>query len=165
MTGYIFTDGAWLGNTKTGAWACHVSLGEIGKCYYGWHKGKTCNQMEMLALIKAFEICAENPDDQFYIYSDSQYALRAFTGAQKKTTTNEDLISKGNALWPKNAVVAWVKGHSACAGNDFVDSIAQKCARLKEPPKRSSFETKETFMWNKAFMVYEKKRDVVFYEL
>lgn len=84
----------------------------------------TNNRMELLAIISAVNAAPDNSD--IVVYSDSQYAIGALSGRQKKTKKNEDLIAKFKPIANKKGRIefVWVKGHAGNEWNEYVDNLA-----------------------------------------
>lgn len=84
--------------------------------------GRTNNEMEMLAIISAVKWV---PAGSFItVYSDSQYAIKVFSGVWKaKTNLNLVRLYK-EVSKDKDVHFQWVKGHNGNYYNELVDKMA-----------------------------------------
>ena len=90
--------------------------------------GTTNNRMEMLAIISAINSLPRG--SEITIYTDSQYAITAFTNV-KRAKKNLDLINLYHhcAANLKSVEFVWVKGHNGDKYNELVDSMANSAYR------------------------------------
>lgn len=110
------------------------------------YKKTTNNRMELLAVIKAFSYM-NNGDQQYTIFTDSQYVYKGITvwihawkqnNWQKKSNqtmiANVDLWKQLDELVLKNKHVQfdWVKAHKGNHGNEMADSLARKAMLLSD---------------------------------
>ena len=134
----IYTDGACSGNPGKGGWACVLIYNEHIKEASGSEENTTNNRMELMAVIKAFQMLKEpcNVD----IFSDSTYVVNAFNekwleswqlngwkNSNKEPIKNIDLwqqlldlIQVHNITWHK------VKGHADDTYNNRCDFLARQ---------------------------------------
>ncbi len=79
-----------------------------------------------------------------FIFSDSKIAISATTGSKSKT--NVDLCRAVRAAHSMFALVInveihWIRGHSRIGGNERVDRISKRYARVVDNSSRVSFDT------------------------
>ena len=138
----IYTDGSCSRNPGPGGWAIVVMNEESSAIlsidrYSADHT--TNNREELKAILCAFQIAEEYPDDEFIIYSDSAYAVNAcnswirswaangWRNSKKQTVENLDLMQ---ALYDYikrdffNVEVRKCDGHAGDLGNELADALA-----------------------------------------
>ncbi len=143
----VYTDGSSLGNPGRGGWGA-IFLGQKNVVELGEkHNDVTNNQMELLAVAKAFEFLAEKniKDYLILIKSDSKYFIDGiekwiidwqnnnWKTANKKPVKNQNLwkqilefkifLETDNKL-----IFEHVKAHSGIKYNERVDDIARMLA-------------------------------------
>jgi len=146
----IYTDGSSLGNPGAGGWGSLVmsdkSVVELG----GSEKDTTNNRMELLAMIKAFEMLAERgiTDYDVTLYADSKYVLnglqswikgwkaKGWKKADGKEVLNQDLWVALDGLYEflqtdNKLFLEHVKAHNGEVFNERVDDIARESAEGK----------------------------------
>jgi len=142
----IFTDGSCLKNPGQGSAAMILLLNkEIFHQKSEYFSYTTNNQMELRAVIMAFESLEELKLQKAYIYCDSQYTVNGYNlwmaSWQKNQWEKNDKQKVLNQnLWEKlfnyktqlpNVQVQWVKAHSKKTDflsiwNDSVDKLARQ---------------------------------------
>jgi ribonuclease HI len=137
----IFTDGSCDPNPGPGGWGfVWVEDGEIVQEQCGADPDTTNNRMEMMALIKAFEILPA--DGVFTVYSDSQLCVNTVNqwaagwekrGWKRKTgpIKNLDLVKRVYALAGEkpNIEIKWIKAHDGSKWNEYADALASAYMR------------------------------------
>jgi len=127
----IFTDGAAIPNPGMGGWATVVIEKDKSTVHYGSERDTTNNRMEMQAVIKAFELA--EPDDNFVIYSDSEYVVKGAMAWMFKWRNKGWVKVKNPDLWrklyqlrieKKFITVQWVRGHNGLKYNEVADYYA-----------------------------------------
>jgi ribonuclease HI len=87
----IWTDGSCSNNPGPGGFAAILQCGEHTREIAGGEPNTTNNRMELRAIIAGLE--AIKAAAEITVYTDSQYAIGAFTG--NKINKNADLITAG----------------------------------------------------------------------
>ena len=146
----IYTDGSSLGNPGRGGWGALVmsdkSVVELG----GFVPDTTNNKMELLAMIKSFEMLAERgiTDYDVTVFADSKYVLNGLTSwihgwkakgwkkADGKPVLNQDLWVALDGLYnflqtDNKLFLEHVKAHNGQVFNERVDDIARESAEGK----------------------------------
>ena len=132
----VYTDGSCINHTGIGGWA--VASYQITQC--GMKRHTTNNEMELTAVYYAALLSSDY--DEVHIYTDSQYAFKAFTewacrwemnGWKKKGSgpiRNLDLIKKIYGITKDNPGIFFhkVKAHSGDEWNERADKLAKKMA-------------------------------------
>lgn len=131
----IYTDGSALSNGKENSrcgWAYKVIYQGHQFIRSGSDIGKTNNQMEMTAVLKALT-SIKDKNIPVTVYSDSKYVIETIKGKFK--------INKNIELWQllmlekdkfSNICFMWVKGHDKNQHNNDVDQRAVEEARKVE---------------------------------
>lgn len=139
----IHTDGACSGNPGPGGWA--VIIGD-NSGFWGCNPKTTNNIMELRAMNKALEYCAEVPGT-YLIRSDSEYVLkgirewmqnwkaRGWRTADNKPVKNEEFWRDTDRLYhaamkASKVTLEHVRGHAGDVGNELADKNAV-AARLR----------------------------------
>ena len=144
----LFTDGACLGDTKTGGWA--YLLGRIGtglsdrRQSSGACPQTTNNRMELTAVIMGLELL--DKPAQVRIVTDSIYlrkgmvdwlprwrdqGWRAGSGRRLRPLANVDLWQRLAAQMDRHRVsVRWIPSHAGHPENDYCDQLARRAAGL-----------------------------------
>lgn len=138
------TDGSALGNPGPGGYAAVVRCGDqkvtLSKGYFK----TTNNRMEILGVIATLE--EFGPNQQFEIYTDSQYTIDGSTKWMKgwlrngwiswksgEMIKNQDLWKIMNELLKVNKVkFIKVKAHSGIPDNEEADQLAKAAAAKPE---------------------------------
>jgi ribonuclease HI len=130
----IYTDGSCSNNPGPGGFAAILSYEEHTREIAGGEPSTTNNRMELRAIVAGLEAIKAACD--ITIYSDSQYAIGAFTG--NKIKKNADLITAGllkiEALKNMGGTVTFqhVNGHAGDPLNERCDKLAhQQTAIMK----------------------------------
>ncbi len=131
----IHTDGACRGNPGPGGWGVLVRNGDGEREISGAESETTNNRMELMAAIKALEVC--NPNQKVKLVTDSQYVRKGITEwmsawkarqwltAARKPVKNKDLWERLDAGSEALQIEwHWVKGHSGDPGNERADELA-----------------------------------------
>lgn len=136
----IHTDGACSGNPGPGGWGCIVTLpeGHVRE-HGGGQPATTNNQMELQAVISAFESIHDRAEDVM-VCTDSTYVIRGITqwiwgwmrkgwvNAQGEPVANKQQWQELHALHSQRGKnnVSWhyVRGHQGNPGNERCDEIA-----------------------------------------
>jgi len=140
MTKTYYTDGSSRGNPGPGGWG-YVRL-EGDKIFdydHGRELKTTNNRMELMAILKVAEIAAENPSDEFIIYTDSLYCVNSinkwmrgwasnnWVRPNKQPVENLELMQALYKLFSRdffNATVRKIPGHVNILGNELADRLA-----------------------------------------
>ena len=85
----IHTDGSSIGNPGPSGYGAVLKLRGHRKEIYGSLGHKTCNEAELLAVIKGLQAIKKS-DQLITIYSDSQYVVKGKKG-EWKVRTNQEL--------------------------------------------------------------------------
>jgi len=130
----IYTDGSAIGNgnadSKCG-WACKFIYGNQKRLISGNDRGKTNNQMEMIAVLQAMRAVREK-SVPVTVYSDSKYVVETMNGNYSmKTNRNlwKQLVEETHKF--DDIKFKWVRGHSGNAHNNEVDALATQEARKR----------------------------------
>lgn len=123
----VYTDGSALNNGSSDSgcgWACKLIYKGYEKIKSGGDKGKTNNQMEIIAVLRALNSITDKtiPTE---IYSDSKYVIETLNG-NYKIKKNEDLwklLLEEKSKFSEIKFV-WVKGHNKNKHNNDVDRAA-----------------------------------------
>lgn len=139
----IWTDGSCDPNPGNGGWSFVLPLLNFEAC--GFADNTTNNQMELFAVIAAFEWCLEHqPNVPLSVFSDSSYVVDAFNKGWLKgwrdcgyKRGNKKLMN--DMLWRRLDVcvqkfeelnvaysLTWVKAHYYDANNNRADVVAKK---------------------------------------
>lgn len=122
----IYTDGGVINNGKKRSWcgwAYKKIYGEMVSTNSGGDTGKTNNQMEMIAVMKALQSVIDKTIP-VKVYSDSMYVVETLNGNYS--------IHKNIDLWKalkkevrkfRNIEFIWVKGHDKDVHNKEVDKM------------------------------------------
>lgn len=132
----IYTDGGAIDNGKKRSWcgwAYKKIYGESISTNSGGDTGKTNNQMEMIAVMKALQSVVDKTIP-VKVYSDSMYVVETLNGSYS--------IHKNIDLWKalkkevrkfRNIEFIWVKGHDKDAHNKEVDKmVVAESNKMKE---------------------------------
>lgn len=136
-----YTDGACSGNPGSGGCAAiEFDNNIITNIYYEFSSDTTNNREELKAILYVVKLAAEDPSNEYIIYTDSMYCVNTindwmFTWVNNdwKNSKNEiiknlDLIEQ---LWKLfktpffNVELKKVPGHSNIIGNELVDLLAK----------------------------------------
>lgn len=124
---FIYTDGACRPNPGKGGWAyILVRDDKLIAIRYGCEPNSTNNRMELMAIIKAFDII--DPENTTVIYTDSKLCEGLVNGRfyGKK---NMDIVRQMRNLFKEysNTVIRWKRGHD-CDNpwNEIADKYAEK---------------------------------------
>jgi ribonuclease HI len=132
----VFTDGSCEGNPGPGGWGfVWVEDNEIIREGRGVDSDTTNNQMELAALIAAYEMLAA--DCVVTMYSDSQLCVKTVNewaagwekrGWRRKSgpIANLELVQKLYALAGAHPDVTlqWIKAHDGSRWNEYADALA-----------------------------------------
>jgi ribonuclease HI len=124
----IYTDGACKDNPGPGGFAAILQWGEHTHEITGGEPHTTNNRMELRAIVAGLEAIKAACD--ITVYTDSQYAIGAFTG--NKIKKNADLISAGllkiDAIKAMGGSVTFqhVNGHAGDPLNERCDKLARQ---------------------------------------
>ncbi len=142
----IFTDGACRGNPGPGGYGVVLEFTDSKdqlhvKELSGGYLCTTNNRMELMAVLKGFEILTKPCHVQ--VYSDSQYIVNAFNlgwlnswvlngwsrGKKKEPVKNEDLwrIILDHTTKHQTEFI-WVRGHDGHPQNERCDVLATQAA-------------------------------------
>jgi ribonuclease HI len=143
MKHLIFADGSSLGNPGPSGWGAVIVVDghrviELG----GGKKHSTNNEMELTALIEAFD-AIENEEGNVTIYTDSSYVINGATKwlqgwikndwitSTKTPVLHEQLWKQLDGLLDERKKLGKVEfvhvpGHSGVLGNERADTIANK---------------------------------------
>lgn len=138
----IYTDGGCRGNPGPGGWA-FIVMDETGERIISKARRSsdhtTNNEMELSAILAAFQYAEDHPEDTFIIISDSAYAVNScntwiwnwaangWVNSKKKTVENLELM---RALYNYlrrdffNCEVVKCNGHAGIEGNELADAYA-----------------------------------------
>lgn len=123
----IYTDGSALNNGSPDSgcgWAAKLIYNGKSRLKSGGCRGKTNNQMEMLAVLNALK-CITDLSVPVVLYSDSKYVIETLNGKYR--------ISKNVELWNELIPVyksfadiksIWIRGHNGNSHNEEVDRAA-----------------------------------------
>ena len=137
----IYTDGSAKGNGSQDSacgWAYKIILNDgHTEMDSGGNRGKTNNQMEMIAVLNAMKAVKENVPIE--IYSDSKYVIETLNGnfSIKKNLELWSEIMAGRSRF-KDIKFIWIKEHEKNLNNIEVDRAAVKEAMKVEAEKRKS---------------------------
>lgn len=138
---YFWVDGACSGNPGPGGYGV-VELTEDNHLTYSHQElleNTTNNRMELFAILHVAGMAVEDPDNEYIIYSDSMYAVKAINEWMRgwaakgwKTSKglpaeNQDLLKPIYELFKTpffNCEVIKCKGHSGELGNELADAVA-----------------------------------------
>lgn len=123
----IYTDGSALknGSPDSGCgWAAKLIYNGKYHLKSGGCRGKTNNQMEMLAVLNALK-CITDRSLPVVLYSDSRYVIETLKGTYR-VGKNVELWNEILALYNQFADISpiWVKGHNGDIHNEQVDRLA-----------------------------------------
>lgn len=144
---YIYTDGSCRGNgykNSQGGYGVAIfdDRRNLIDAYRESFDNVTNNQMELKAILKAFELLdTKYKNQQSIIYSDSAYCINILTswiykwannnwkGSNKETIKNLDIITSLYEYYKKDFFInqidfVKVQGHNGDIGNELVDAIA-----------------------------------------
>lgn len=123
----IYTDGSVLknGSVDSGCgWAAKLIYNGKHRVKSGGCRGRTNNQMEMLAVLNALK-CITDKSIPVVIYSDSKYVVETLKGRYR--------VGKNAELWAEllplfksfpDITINWVRGHNGDQNNEEVDRLA-----------------------------------------
>ncbi|PLX76330.1 MAG: ribonuclease HI [Azoarcus sp.] len=133
----IYTDGACSGNPGPGGWGAILRSGGHEKEIWGGELQTTNNRMEMMAVIRAFELLKRPVTVR--VHTDSQYVqkgisewikgwkARGWKTASKEPVKNADLWRTLDAAVAMHHVKwLWVKGHAGHPENERADELARR---------------------------------------
>lgn len=124
----IYTDGGVINNGKKKSWcgwAYKKIYGELVTTKSGGDVGKTNNQMEMTAVLKALQSVIDKTVP-VRVYSDSMYVVETLNGTYS-IHKNVDLWKtlKKEARKFRDIKFIWVKGHEKNVHNNEVDELVR----------------------------------------
>ena len=138
----IYTDGGCRGNPGPGGWA-FIVMDESGERIISKARRSsdhtTNNEMELSAILAAFQYAEDHPEDTFIIISDSAYAVNScntwiwnwaangWVNSKKKTVENLELMRALYTYLRKdffNCEVVKCNGHAGIEGNELADAYA-----------------------------------------
>lgn len=150
----FYTDGACSGNPGPGGFGVVQIYTEWRETYTEYIESKsvpykyseqcentTNNREEMKAILHVFEIAANDPDNQYIIYSDSAYCVNMINdwiwgwaknnwkNSKKKEVENLDLVLQLYKYINKdffNCQVYKCQAHSGIIENELADALATK---------------------------------------
>ena len=148
----FFTDGSCSGNPGPGGFGVvqivsvwretlddYIESKSIAYHYSEQCENTTNNREEMKAILHVFKIAANDPDNQYIIYSDSAYCVNMINdwiwnwsknnwkNSKKKEVENLDLVLELYKYINKeffNCQVVKVKGHNNIVENELADALA-----------------------------------------
>lgn len=125
----VYTDGSCLNNGSPDAgcgWAAKLIYNGKYRLKSGGCRGKTNNQMEMLAVLNALQSIKDRAIP-VEIYSDSQYVVKTLMG-QFRIGKNIDLWNELMTEYRKfkDIKAIWVRGHNGNIHNEEVDNLAME---------------------------------------
>ena len=128
----VYTDGSALNNGSSDSdcgWACKFIYRGVEKMKSGGDKGKTNNQMEMTAVLRAMQSITDK-SIPVEVFSDSKYVVETLNGnySIKKNQDLWKLLMKEKAKFV-DIKFLWVKGHDKNRHNNDVDRRAVEEAR------------------------------------
>ena len=137
----LFTDGSCIPNPGPGGWGVvWVRAGEVVEQQHGSELDTTNNRMELMALIAALRLVAEDAEEK--VYTDSQLCVNTINqwaagwernGWKRKSgpIKNLDLVKEVYALKQSrpSVTIAWIAAHSGNLWNEYADSLATAWAR------------------------------------
>jgi ribonuclease HI len=132
----VFTDGSAVPNPGPGGWGLvWVEEGEIRAEKYGQREQTTNNQMELTALVEAYQLLPE--DAQITVLTDSRLCVDTITkwapgwekrGWKRKTGPIKNLELVQELLTLDRAhpgcKLEWIAAHSGYRWNEYADSLA-----------------------------------------
>lgn len=123
----IYTDGSSLNNGAPDSgcgWAAKLIYKGKYRLKSGGCRGKTNNQMEMLAVLNALK-CITVRNIPVILYSDSKYVVETLNG-NYRVGKNGDLWNEIMSEYRKfeNIKAIWIKGHNGNRHNEEVDKLA-----------------------------------------
>ncbi|PID83443.1 ribonuclease HI [Candidatus Campbellbacteria bacterium] len=147
----IYTDGSSLNNPGDGGWGVIFFANKKVMEMAGYQANATNNQMEMMAIYKAFEtIISKNAQEyDIQIYSDSKYVIQGLTewieswikngwkNSAKKEVKNkklwQNIYNMEKMIKTDNKIKYFhVKAHNGQKYNERVDDIARFSAMRTE---------------------------------
>lgn len=128
----IYTDGSALSNGDKNSpcgWAAKLIYNGKHRLKRGGCRGRTNNQMEMMAVLKALE-CITDRSIPVVLYSDSKYVIETLKG-NYQIRCNIELWDEIIPLYRKfpDVTPIWIKGHNGNPHNEEVDRIAVEEAK------------------------------------
>lgn len=148
----------------------------IGCCCQQFSTKVTNNQMELMAILRTFEIKNEyHKNEPIIIYSDSAYCINALSSwiytwcnngwknSQNKIIENYNIFKSLYLYYNKEFFISQIEfkkilGHSGIIGNELSDALAQGNGkkfkqtilenRVKLDPSLQIFEKNENFCYN-----------------
>lgn len=145
MEKHYYSDGACKGNPGPGGWGLvrvvynQSNTPTIEEAYRGEFENTTNNRMEMMAVLKCFELAAADPANQYICHSDSAYvvnmcnswirnwAKNGWLNSKKQTVENLDLVKEiYNYLNINffNCQIVKCPGHCGLLENELADALA-----------------------------------------
>ena len=153
---HIYGDGACEGNPGPGGYGTILlSFGERGIHeleLHGGFRNTTNNRMELIAIIKGFEVLKEKCAVR--VFSDSKYVIEALSQGwavnwrakgwwrtKRERAKNPDLWGRLLELCEAHDVTYhWVKGHSGNPVQERCDTLAQEARRAPNLPTDKQYE-------------------------
>lgn len=148
----IYTDGSSRGNPGPGGFGVvqvstvwretlteYIESKSVSYMYSEQCENTTNNREEMKAILHVFEIAANDPENQYIIYSDSAYCVNMINdwiwswaknnwkNSKKKEVENLDLVLQLYKYISKdffNCQVIKTKGHCGIVENELADALA-----------------------------------------
>lgn len=144
----IYTDGSCLVNPGgAGGWAfvvadqSDVCITDTTEFFCGGEPSTTNNAMELRAILEALRWAEKNRRNNFFIHTDSKYAMKVcnewsklwaknkWKNREGQTVANLELVKEIYQLGQSIKYSAlWVPGHTGNLWNEFADSLANKIA-------------------------------------
>lgn len=152
MKKLFYTDGSSKGNPGPGGFGVvelniydsqtydnYIKRITLVQCHREDCPNTTNNREELKAILYVVELAAKDPDNKYFIYTDSMYCVNIINNwmwnwakndwltSKKKPVENLDLIKP---LWKYfntpffNVVVSKVPGHQGEIGNELADKLA-----------------------------------------
>ncbi len=151
--GKCFGGWAWVQKSESGPEAARNAFGAVDKT--------TNNRMELVAIMNALVTIGAGTGEEVVVYSDSSYAVRAFTeGWVEKWANNyyriKDGPLKNKDLWIaliaitkqfKNLRFEHVKGHNGNEWNEKADELAQAAALALQLEKNPDLMEQRRRVW------------------
>lgn len=129
---YIYTDGSCIERGKGCGWAAKLIYNGHSKTVSGGDRGKTNNQMEMVAVLNALR-AVKDKCIHTELYSDSDYIVNTLNwkyciGANEKLW--DEILQERMKF--KDIRFFWVKSHGKDRHNAEVDKAAFAAAKARK---------------------------------
>lgn len=139
----IWTDGACSNNPGIGGWGAVIISEGKEESISGAEPQTTNNRMELLAAIKALEVCSiRKNSNKIKLFTDSEYVKKGMTFWVKKWQKNNWRTAarkpvKNKDLWQRllditdNCSVEWhwVQAHVGITNNEKADELARNAIK------------------------------------